>query len=89
LVLIRHAGAPADGAIQVVRYRGKSTLKRLREVEGKGWEMHYEDGSGKVLLPDSGDYEVQGEFVAVLPGIDVPGGGKKGRRMREKPFENR
>ena len=88
-VLIRCTDTPANGAIQVLRYQGKSTLKRLRKVEGKGWTMHYEDGSGKVVPLDSGDYEVQGEFVAVLPGIGVPEGRKKGRQTREKPFENR
>jgi len=66
MVLIRHANTPKDGAIQVVRYKNKSTLKRLRETE-KGWELHYEDGSGKVIKGDSADYEVQGEFIAVLP----------------------
>lgn len=89
MILIRCTDTPANGAIQVLRYQGKSTLKRLREVEGKGWEMHYEDGSGKVVPLDSGDYEVQGEFVAVLPGIGVPEGRKKGRQTHEKPFENR
>jgi SOS-response transcriptional repressor LexA len=89
LVLIRHTSAPVDRAIQVVRHQGKSTLKRLREVEGSGWELHYEDGSGKVVLLDSGDYEVQGEFVAVLPGKAVPEGRKKGRQTHEKPLENR
>ncbi|MDR1250556.1 MAG: helix-turn-helix domain-containing protein [Treponema sp.] len=66
-VLIRHTDAPADGAIQVVRHQGKSTLKRLKEVEGGGWEMRYEDGSGKAVLLNSRDYQIQGEFVAVLP----------------------
>jgi repressor LexA len=89
MVLIRHTDTPADRAIQVVRYHGKSTLKRLREVEGKGWELHYEDGSGRVVLLDSGGYEVQGEFVAILPKIVVPEAPKKGRRTHEKPFENR
>jgi hypothetical protein len=51
----------------VVRYKGRSTLKCLREVEGKGWELHYEDGTGTVIPVDSGQYEVQGDFVAVLP----------------------
>jgi SOS-response transcriptional repressor LexA len=73
-VLVRYTDIPVDGAIQVVRYQGRSTLKRLREVEGRGWEMHYEDGSGKVVRLDSGDYEVQGELVAVLPGKPVPEG---------------
>jgi SOS-response transcriptional repressor LexA len=71
-VLIRHADAPKDGAVQVVRYKGRSTLKRLREVEGKGWELHYEDGTGQVIPVDSGQYEVQGDFVAVLPRSVIP-----------------
>jgi SOS-response transcriptional repressor LexA len=66
MVLIRCADAPRDGAIQVVRYKDQSTLKRLHET-GKGWELHYEDGSGRVITGDSADYEVQGEFIAVLP----------------------
>jgi SOS-response transcriptional repressor LexA len=88
-VLIRHADAPIDGAVQVVRYQGKSTLKRLREIEGAGWEMHYEDGSGRVVRLDSGDCEVQGEFVAILPQSAVPEGREKGRRTHERPFKNR
>jgi repressor LexA len=71
-VLVRHADTPKDGAVQVVRYKGKSTLKRLREVEGRGWELHYEDGTGTVISVDSGKYEVQGDFVAVLPETGVP-----------------
>jgi len=71
-VLIRCGEAPRDGAIQVVRYKGKSTLKRLREVEGKGWELHYEDGTGRAIPVDSGQYEVQGDFTAVLPENSVP-----------------
>jgi SOS-response transcriptional repressor LexA len=66
MVLIRCADAPRDGAIQVVRFKDQSTLKRLHET-GKGWELHYEDGSGRVIIGDSSDYEVQGEFIAVLP----------------------
>jgi len=66
MLLIRCADVPKDGAIQVVRYKDKSTLKRLRKTE-KGWELHYEDGSGRVITGDSADYEVQGEFIAVLP----------------------
>jgi SOS-response transcriptional repressor LexA len=77
MVLIRFADVPRDGAIQVVRYQDKSTLKRLRKVEGKGWELHYEDGSGRLISCTSNDYEVQGEFVAILPG---KGGGQKKRK---------
>jgi SOS-response transcriptional repressor LexA len=89
MVLIRLADTPRDGAVQVVRYQGKSTLKRLRETEEKGWELHYEDGSGTVIPVNSGDYEVQGEFVAILPGTAVPDRGKKGPQRHEKPLENR
>jgi SOS-response transcriptional repressor LexA len=71
-VLIRCAAAPREGAIQVVRHRGRRTLKRLREVAGKGWELHYEDGTGRVIPVDSGQYEVQGEFTAVLPENCLP-----------------
>jgi len=67
MVLIRHEDVPKDGAIQVVRYQDKSTLKRLRETEDGGWELHYEDGSGRLISCTSNDYEVQGEFVAILP----------------------
>jgi SOS-response transcriptional repressor LexA len=89
VALIRYADTPVDGAIQVVRYQGRSTLKRLREIEGGGWEMHYEDGSGTVAPLDSGDYETQGDCVAVLTGIAVPEGRKTGREAHEKPVENR
>jgi SOS-response transcriptional repressor LexA len=77
-VLIRYVDTPIDGAIQVVRYQGRSTLKRVRETEGGGWEMHYEDGSGKVVALNSREYEVQGEFVTVLPRMKAPGVRKKG-----------
>jgi SOS-response transcriptional repressor LexA len=89
LVLISQSDTPRDGAIQVVRYRGKSTLKRLREVEGGGWELHYEDGSGRVIPVDSGDYQVQGDFVAVLPENALPDAPKKGHQSAGKPFKNR
>jgi len=72
LVLIRCADVPRDGAIQVVRYQDKSTLKRLREVEGKGWELHYQDGTGRVIFCDSNEYETQGEFEAILPKSATP-----------------
>ncbi|MDR1836392.1 MAG: helix-turn-helix domain-containing protein [Treponema sp.] len=79
MVLIRFADVPRDGAIQVVRYQDKSTLKRLRKIEGKGWELHYEDGSGRLISCTSNDYEVQGEFVAILPGKS------SGQKKRKSP----
>jgi SOS-response transcriptional repressor LexA len=74
MALIRYADVPRDGAIQVVRYRDKVTLKLLREVEGKGWELRYMDGSGKAIICDTDGYETLGEFVTVLPKSTVPRG---------------
>ena len=67
VILIRRADVPRHGAIQVVAWQGKSTLKRLKEKEGGGWELRFEDGTGRVIVVDSGEYLVQGDFVAVLP----------------------
>jgi len=67
MVLIHCADVPIDGAIMVVSYQGKSTLKRLRQTKDGGWELHYENGSGKVMPVDSDEYQVQGEFEKVLP----------------------
>jgi SOS-response transcriptional repressor LexA len=66
-VLIRRSDTPRDGAIQVVAYQGRSTLKRMREMAGKGWELRYEDGTNRMIAVDSGEYLIQGDFVAVLP----------------------
>jgi SOS-response transcriptional repressor LexA len=74
MALIRHADVPRDGAIQVVRHRDRVTLKLLREVEGKGWELRYMDGSGKAILCDTDGYETLGEFVTVLPKSAAPRG---------------
>lgn len=72
MALIRWADVPKDGAIQVVRYKDRVTLKRMREVAGKGWELRYMDGSGQVVLCDSAEYDVLGEFVAILPESAAP-----------------
>jgi len=69
LVLIRFAEIPRDGAIQVVRFQDKVTLKRLREIKGEGWELRYMDGSKKVITCDTDEYETLGEFVTVLPQV--------------------
>ena len=79
MVLIRYTDIPRDGAIQVVRYQDKSTLKLLREIEGRGWELHYRDGSGRVIECDSNEYETQGEFEAILSSNGT------GRRTRKSP----
>jgi SOS-response transcriptional repressor LexA len=67
-VLIRRSDVPRDGAIQVVRCGGKSTLKRMREGEDHTWTLRYEDNSERFIsLGKDEDYQVQGDFVAVLP----------------------
>jgi SOS-response transcriptional repressor LexA/DNA-binding XRE family transcriptional regulator len=67
-VLIRRSDVPRDGAIQVVRCGGKSTLKRMREGEDHTWTLHYEDNSERLIpIGKDEEYQVQGDFVAVLP----------------------
>jgi SOS-response transcriptional repressor LexA len=67
-VLIRRSDVPRDGAIQVVRCGGKSTLKRMREGEDHAWTLHYEDNSERyILIGKDEEHQVQGDFVAVLP----------------------
>jgi SOS-response transcriptional repressor LexA len=67
-VLIRRSDVPRDGAIQVVRCGGKSTLKRMREGEDHTWTLRYEDNSERFIpFGKDEDYQVQGDFVAVLP----------------------
>jgi SOS-response transcriptional repressor LexA len=66
-VLIRRSDVPRDGAIQVVRCGGKSTLKRMREGEDHTWTLHYEDNSERLIpIGKDEEYQVQGDFVAVL-----------------------
>jgi SOS-response transcriptional repressor LexA len=67
-VLIRRSDVPRDGAIQVVRNEGRSTLKRMREGEDHTWTLHYEDNSKwSIAIGKDEDYQVQGDFVTVLP----------------------
>jgi hypothetical protein len=41
----------------------------MREAADHTWTLHYEDNSGWVIpIGKDEDYQVQGEFVAVLPG---------------------
>jgi repressor LexA len=67
-VLIHRTDVPRSGAIQLVRHGGKSTLKRLREIEDGGWRLCYEDNTGRRIDIGPGEeYQVQGDFAAVLP----------------------
>jgi SOS-response transcriptional repressor LexA len=68
LVLVRISDTPRDGAIQVVECHGESTLKRMREVPGKGWKICFDDRTGRHIEIGPGDeFHIQGDFVAVLP----------------------
>jgi SOS-response transcriptional repressor LexA len=67
VVIIAQSDEPVDGAIQVVRYKNKSTLKRVCRGKNGDWELRFEDGSGAFITVDSGDFEVQGTFLAVVP----------------------
>jgi SOS-response transcriptional repressor LexA len=68
--LIRKSDVPRNGAIHVVRHGGRSTLKRLREHEDRRWTLHFEDDTNRSIEAGPGeDYQVQGNFVAVLPGV--------------------
>jgi len=67
MVLIRKSDVPKTGAIQVVRHGGKSTLKRMREDEDHHWTLYYDDGTNRYITIESEDYQVQGDFVMVLP----------------------
>jgi SOS-response transcriptional repressor LexA len=66
-ILIRRSDVPRDGAIQVVRQGGRSTLKRVREDENHVWTLHYDDNTGRFIEIEPGEeYQIQGDFIAVL-----------------------
>jgi SOS-response transcriptional repressor LexA len=68
LVLIRLSDTPRDGAIQVVECQGEATLKRMREIPGKGWKICFDDHTGRYIEIGPGDeFHIQGDFIAVLP----------------------
>jgi SOS-response transcriptional repressor LexA len=68
LVLIRISDVPKDGAIQVVECQGEATLKRMREIPGKGWKICFDDHTGRYIEMGPGDeFHIQGDFIAVLP----------------------
>jgi hypothetical protein len=69
---VRKSEEPQDGAIQVVRCGGKSTLKRLKRNEQNVWMLCYEDNTGRYIeIASDEDYQAQGDFVAVLPDVKV------------------
>jgi SOS-response transcriptional repressor LexA len=68
LVLIRYADTPRDSAIQVVECQGEATLKRMREIPGKGWKICFDDHTGRFIeVGPEDEFHIQGDFVAVIP----------------------
>jgi len=67
VVLIRKADVPKNGIIRVLSCKGKPPLKRVLEHKSHSWTMRIEDGSGKHIDLSDEDYQVQRNFVAVLP----------------------
>jgi SOS-response transcriptional repressor LexA len=71
LALFRISDVPRDGAIQIVEWQGEATLKRIREVPGKGWKICFDDYTGRYIEVGPGeDPQIQGDFIAVLPEKD-------------------
>jgi SOS-response transcriptional repressor LexA len=68
LVLFRISDVPRDGGIQIVEWQGEATLKRIREVPGKGWKICFDDGTGRHIdIAPGEEPRIQGDFIAVLP----------------------
>jgi SOS-response transcriptional repressor LexA len=68
MALFRISDVPRNGAIQIVEWQGEATIKRMREVPGKGWKICFEDGTKRYIEVGPGEEpRIQGDFVAVLP----------------------
>lgn len=68
LALFRISDVPRNDAIQIVEHQGEATVKRMREVPGKGWRICFEDGTGRYIEVGPGEEpRIQGDFVAILP----------------------
>lgn len=65
-VLLEMNETPVDDMIVLARYDDQTTLKRLREKEGGGWELRYEDGSMATIDLSGHDWTVVGRFVRVV-----------------------
>jgi SOS-response transcriptional repressor LexA len=68
LALFRISDTPRDGAIQIVACQGEATVKRMREIPGKGWKICFDDGTRRFIeIGPEDEFHVQGNFIAVLP----------------------
>jgi SOS-response transcriptional repressor LexA len=62
MVVIRRAEEPVNGEIMLVRHENASTLKKIAIKRGRTY-LCWEDGTGKQLLVNSGDFQVQGRLI--------------------------
>jgi SOS-response transcriptional repressor LexA len=67
LALFRISDTPRDDAIQIVACQGEATVKRMREIPGKGWKICFDDGTRRFIeIGPEDEFHVQGDFIAVL-----------------------
>jgi SOS-response transcriptional repressor LexA len=62
MVVIRRAEEPVNGEIMLVRHENASTLKKIAIKRGRTY-LCWEDGTGKKMLVNSGDFQVQGRLI--------------------------
>jgi SOS-response transcriptional repressor LexA len=68
LALFRISDMPRDGGIQIVEWDEEATVKRIREVPGKGWKICFDDGTKRHIdIAPGEEPRIQGDFIAVLP----------------------
>lgn len=65
-VLLEYFDEPINNEFMVVKYGSETTLKLLRRSKRGGWELLYQDGSGRKIELKKGDWDVKGKFVCVL-----------------------
>jgi SOS-response transcriptional repressor LexA len=63
-ILFQNSESLEDGAIMLVKYKNKMTVKRIMMKEGQIY-LCWDDGSNRQMMVDSEDYEVQGKFMAI------------------------
>jgi SOS-response transcriptional repressor LexA len=67
-VIIKLAKQPENGAIMLVSYEGKSTLKRVVVRKDKVF-LQWEDGSGKIEEIKKEGYQILGKLILILKSL--------------------
>ncbi|GHV80176.1 hypothetical protein AGMMS49944_19670 [Spirochaetia bacterium] len=65
----RRAEEPEHNKVMLVRHGDESTIKRVKKEDGKIF-LCWEDGSDNCIEVGPGDYQVQGEFVSIMRGLE-------------------